>query len=202
MAGPKRGPAFSVERARQLPGERICAVPRLRQRLHRAPPGCERPFWADDPAFEVRHHIRQVACPGPGDERALLDAAAEVIAGAPLRAVLPIPSTGNACVTFAALPYAGTLWLTVLSDPALVPDAAELTAALRRELAASPRRRPSLATDVPDLRVVGPCRPWRAATEPDRRAPGRRPGMHPGTAARYQEVDSVWERGQTSASSA
>jgi diacylglycerol O-acyltransferase / wax synthase len=74
------GPAFSVERARRLLGERICAVPRLRQRLHRAPPGCGRPFWADDPAFDVRYHIRQVACPGPGDERALLDAAAEVIA--------------------------------------------------------------------------------------------------------------------------
>jgi diacylglycerol O-acyltransferase / wax synthase len=74
------GPAFGVERARQLLGERIHAVPRLRQRLHRAPPGCGRPFWADDPAFDVRHHVRQIACPGPGDERALLDAAAAVIA--------------------------------------------------------------------------------------------------------------------------
>ena len=56
--------------------------------------------------------------------------------GAALDAVLPIPeTTGNIPVTFAALSYAGTLWLTVLSDPAVVPDVAVLTAALRRELA-------------------------------------------------------------------
>ena len=37
----------------------VHAVPRLRQRLRRAPPGCGRPFWADDPAFDLRHHVRQ-----------------------------------------------------------------------------------------------------------------------------------------------
>ena len=71
---------FRLERARQLLGERVCAVPRMRQRLHRAPPGCGRPYWADDPAFDIRHHVRQVACAAPGDERALLDVAAALIA--------------------------------------------------------------------------------------------------------------------------
>jgi len=46
------GPGFSVEEAQRPLGERIRAVPRLRQRLRRAPPGCGRPFWADDPAFD------------------------------------------------------------------------------------------------------------------------------------------------------
>lgn len=56
-------------------------------------------------------------------------------AGAPVRAVIPIPNTtGNVPVTFGALSYAGTLWLTVLSDPARLPDVSVLTAALRREL--------------------------------------------------------------------
>ena len=77
------GPGFSVQQARRLVGERIHAVPRLRQRLRRAPPGCGRPFWADDPAFDLRHHVRQRPCPPPGDERALLDVAAAV-AGEPL----------------------------------------------------------------------------------------------------------------------
>ena len=59
--------------------------------------------------------------------------------GAALNAVLPIPeTTGNISVTFAALSYAGTLWLTVLSDPDLAPDVAVLTAALRREPASAP----------------------------------------------------------------
>jgi diacylglycerol O-acyltransferase / wax synthase len=83
------GRGFSVERARQLLGERICAVPRLRQRLHRAPPGCGRPFWADDPAFDLYHHVRQVPCPAPGDQRALLDAAAAVL-GQPLPRSRPL----------------------------------------------------------------------------------------------------------------
>jgi diacylglycerol O-acyltransferase / wax synthase len=72
-------PGFGVEQARRLLGERITAVPRLRQRLHRAPPGCGRPYWADDPAFDVDKHVRQACCPPPGDERALLDLAAATL---------------------------------------------------------------------------------------------------------------------------
>jgi hypothetical protein len=64
-------------------------------------------------------------------------------AGAPIEAVLPVPpTTGNVSVSFAALSYAGTLWLTVLSDPALVPDITELTGALRRELGGMSRTGP------------------------------------------------------------
>ena len=64
-------------------------------------------------------------------------------AGAPVQAVIPIPNTtGNVTVTFAALSYAGTLRITVLSDPSRMPDVAVLTAALRRELgSAAPDRR-------------------------------------------------------------
>ena len=80
---------FGLERARQLLGERVCAVPRMRQRLHRAPPGCGRPYWADDPAFDIRHHVRQVACAAPRDQRALLDVAAAVI-GRPLPRFRPL----------------------------------------------------------------------------------------------------------------
>jgi WS/DGAT/MGAT family acyltransferase len=83
------GPEFSVQEARRLLGERVRAVPRLRQRLRRAPPGSGRPFWADDPAFDLRHHVRQRPCPPPGDERALLDVAAAVT-GEPLPRSRPL----------------------------------------------------------------------------------------------------------------
>ena len=83
------GPGFSVEQARRLLGERIVAVPRLRQRLCGAPPGCGRPFWADDPAFDLGHHVRQVPCPAAGDQRALLDVAA-VVLGQPLPRSRPL----------------------------------------------------------------------------------------------------------------
>src|SRR4249920_4243427 len=83
------GPGFSVQDARRLLGDRVSAVPRLRQRLRRAPPGCGRPFWADDPAFDLWHHVRQLPCPPPGDERALLEVAAAVT-GAPLPRSRPL----------------------------------------------------------------------------------------------------------------
>jgi WS/DGAT/MGAT family acyltransferase len=82
-------PGFSVAEARQAFGERIRAVPRLRQRLYRAPPGCGRPYWADDPAFDIDEHVRQVRCPPPGDERALLDLAAAQL-GEPLPRSRPL----------------------------------------------------------------------------------------------------------------
>ncbi|HEU5391463.1 MAG TPA: wax ester/triacylglycerol synthase domain-containing protein [Streptosporangiaceae bacterium] len=82
-------PGFSVAEARRLLGERIRAVPRLRQRLHRAPPGCGRPYWADDPAFDADQHVRQVRCPPPGDERTLLDLASAQL-GEPLPKSRPL----------------------------------------------------------------------------------------------------------------
>ena len=52
-----------------------------------------------------------------------------------MRVIIPIPSTtGNVTMTFAASSYAGTLYITVLSDPGGMTDAPVLAAALRREL--------------------------------------------------------------------
>jgi diacylglycerol O-acyltransferase len=59
--------------------ERVCAVPSLRQRLVKVPPGCGRPLWVDDPRFSIDQHIEYVTCPSPGDEPALLDVAAELV---------------------------------------------------------------------------------------------------------------------------
>lgn len=83
------GPGFRLLEAQRLLAERIRAVPRLRQRLHRAPPGCGRPFWADDPAFDLSRQVRQLPCPPPGGERALLDLAVAVV-GEPLPRSRPL----------------------------------------------------------------------------------------------------------------
>ena len=56
---------------------RITAVPRLRQRLQRAPVGCGRPIWVDDADFTIDRHIIDRTCPAPGDEIALLKVAAK-----------------------------------------------------------------------------------------------------------------------------
>ncbi len=83
------GPGTSAAVLRGLLAERITAIPRLRQRLHRPPPGCGRPYWADDPGFDAGWHIRELRCPPPGDEQALL-AAAAAVAREPLHRQRPL----------------------------------------------------------------------------------------------------------------
>lgn len=59
--------------------DRVRAVPRLRQRLVRAPRGCGRPYWVDDPHFAIGNHVRTVDCPPPGDQAALLGLASDTV---------------------------------------------------------------------------------------------------------------------------
>src|SRR6516164_9500706 len=115
------GPGFSVADARRLFGERIRAIPRLRQRLRRAPPGCGSPFWADDPAFDADAHIRQARCPPPGDERALLD-----LAAAQLARPLPMSRPLWSAVFVTGLAGGGTA-LIVIMDHVLADGVAGLT---------------------------------------------------------------------------
>ena len=45
-------------------------VPRYRQRIAKVP-FLDHPVWVDDPRFNVRYHIRQIALPQPADDRVL-----------------------------------------------------------------------------------------------------------------------------------
>jgi len=53
----------------------VAALPRLRQRVMGSP-GIANPEWVDDPFFDLDFHVRRVAAPAPGDDRAVLDLAA------------------------------------------------------------------------------------------------------------------------------
>src|SRR5437016_10370999 len=70
---------FDLAAAERAIGERITAVPRLRQRLVRPPLGCGRPVWMDDATFDLRHHVGVLACPVPGETAELLQAAVAVV---------------------------------------------------------------------------------------------------------------------------
>lgn len=105
---------FSLSHLRQLIADRIVALPRLRQRLIKVPPGCGRPVWIDDPDFHINRHVRAVACRAPGDERALLDTALSVI--------------------MAPLPKWAPLWSVVLITE-LAEDAAAVVVVLHHVLA-------------------------------------------------------------------
>ena len=59
------------------------------------------------------------------------------IAGVPIVSMVPITVTaGNVGVAFAALSYAGTLTVTIIADPDVVPEIDDLAAALHEQFRA------------------------------------------------------------------
>jgi WS/DGAT/MGAT family acyltransferase len=63
------------KRLRQRMDEACRQVPRLRQKVVLTPMRAGPPRWQDDERFDVDYHLRRVACPPPGDLRAVLDMA-------------------------------------------------------------------------------------------------------------------------------
>jgi WS/DGAT/MGAT family acyltransferase len=55
----------------QLITERLPLLPRLRQKMVFAPFGTATPSWEDDPAFDIRNHVKELTLPQPADERVL-----------------------------------------------------------------------------------------------------------------------------------
>jgi diacylglycerol O-acyltransferase len=61
---------------------RLSLVPRFRQKLAYPPVPTGRPFWVDDPAFNLAYHVRHSALPSPGSEEQLRNMAARVFSQA------------------------------------------------------------------------------------------------------------------------
>src|SRR5215208_6890943 len=57
---------------------RLHLVPRFRQKLADSPLQTGRPFWIDDPTFNLEYHVRHTALPSPGSEEQLLALAARI----------------------------------------------------------------------------------------------------------------------------
>ena len=57
---------------------RLHLVPRFRQKLAFPPMELGRPFWIDDPSFNLAYHVRHSALPAPGSEELLRKMAARV----------------------------------------------------------------------------------------------------------------------------
>lgn len=54
--------------------------PRLRRRVQLSPGNIGNPTWVDDPGFDIRYHVRQMALPAPGSMRQLQDLVTLLIA--------------------------------------------------------------------------------------------------------------------------
>ena len=167
---------------RQLIGGRILALPRLRQRLIKVPPGCGRSVWVDDLDFTIDRHVRTVSCRPPGDEAALLDTALSVIMTPlprdhPLWSIVLIPELADAAVAIVVVMHhvladglGGLNVLAALVDPGAPPAAVPF-----------PRPSPSrasLARDAWMTRLAGMRRmagSWRSL----RRGMFAGGGLHP-----------------------
>lgn len=65
------GPMPDINVLKAHINSRLHLVPRYRQRLVWAPMETGRPFWADDPDFNLSYHVRDAALPAPGNDEQL-----------------------------------------------------------------------------------------------------------------------------------
>ncbi|MBJ7459328.1 MAG: wax ester/triacylglycerol synthase family O-acyltransferase [Thermoleophilaceae bacterium] len=65
------GPMPDIDVLKAHIRSRLHLVPRYRQRLVWAPLEAGRPFWADDPEFNLSYHVRDAALPAPGNDEQL-----------------------------------------------------------------------------------------------------------------------------------
>lgn len=71
---------LDYQRLLKLVGERLCYVPRYRQRVRSLPLRLAGPVWVDDDAFEVGYHVRRAALPRPGTAEQLHELVSRVMA--------------------------------------------------------------------------------------------------------------------------
>ena len=65
------GPPPSYDDLAEHIRSRLHLVPRFRQKLAYPPAQTGRPFWTDDPTFNLEYHVRHSALPAPGSEEQL-----------------------------------------------------------------------------------------------------------------------------------
>ena len=72
------GPPPAYEDLLEHVSSRLHLVPRFRQKLAHPPIETGRPFWIDDPTFNLEYHVRHSALPSPGSEEQLRNLASRV----------------------------------------------------------------------------------------------------------------------------
>lgn len=72
------GGQVSLESVRAVLEPRLHLAAPLRQRLVEVPLGLGRPYWADDPHFDIEFHLRELALPGPGTSEQLGEQVARI----------------------------------------------------------------------------------------------------------------------------
>ncbi len=72
------GGRWDLESVRAVFEPRLHLAAPLRQRLVEVPLGLGRPYWVDDPHFDIEFHLRELALPGPGTREQLGEQVARI----------------------------------------------------------------------------------------------------------------------------
>src|SRR5689334_13515953 len=74
------GPCPSLTDITALVNAALPGTPRYRQVVRHVPWGLGTPRWVDDPAFDVRNHVKHTALPAPGGDAELRHLMSRVMA--------------------------------------------------------------------------------------------------------------------------
>ena len=72
------GGVFDLDSVRAVFEPRLHLAAPLRQRLVEVPLGLGRPYWVDDPHFDIEFHLRELALPAPGTREQLAEQVARI----------------------------------------------------------------------------------------------------------------------------
>lgn len=72
------GGELTLDRLREVLEPRLHLAVPLRQRLVNVPLGLGRPYWVNDPYFDIEYHLREIAVPSPGDQGQLGEQVARI----------------------------------------------------------------------------------------------------------------------------
>jgi diacylglycerol O-acyltransferase len=90
LVDPSTAPSgYSFDKMRTYIESRIDLVPGLRRKLATVPFNLTRPYWVEDPDFDLDYHLRRIGVPAPGGDREVADIVAD-IASRPLDKSRPL----------------------------------------------------------------------------------------------------------------
>ena len=69
---------WGLDAVRAIYEQRLHLMPVMRQRLVEVPLGLGRPYWTDDPHFDIEFHLRELALPAPGSREQLGEQVARI----------------------------------------------------------------------------------------------------------------------------
>lgn len=72
------GGKLELSQVQNLIAERLSLLPVFRWRLAEIPFGLDYPYWIDDPDFDLEYHVRELALPGPGNDKQLTEQVARI----------------------------------------------------------------------------------------------------------------------------